>query len=87
MPYRLARTAQEPAQQRHAHELAGDERPDVARPRMLGEDGGLDHRPVPWEDARMIGDEQGTTGRGHMLDARRLDPPVVAIERLEDGQE
>src|SRR4029077_7059234 len=54
MPDRLTRPAQKPAERRHAHELAGHQRPYVARPRMLDEDGGLDHRAVPREDAGMI---------------------------------
>src|SRR2546428_6468669 len=54
---------------------------------MLRVDGGLDHRSVPWEDARVVGYQQRTACGGHMPDAGGLAPPVVAIQRLEDGDE
>ena len=43
----LARAAKEPAEDRHAHEEACHQGPDVSRLRVLDEHGGLDHRSVP----------------------------------------
>ncbi len=87
MPDGLPRPAQEPAHHRHTHELARHERAHVARPRMLREDGGLDHRAVPGQHAGVVGDQKRATRGGHVLDAGRLDAPVVAVERLERGEE
>ncbi len=83
----LTGAAQEPAQERHAHEEARHQCTRMARVRMLGEKRGLDHGRVPGQDARVIGDQQGPPARRHVLHAGRLDAPVVAIQRLEQRQE
>ena len=45
--------------------------------RMVVAQGELEHRAVVGEDAGMVGDEEGGTLRGHVLDAQRLHPPPV----------
>ena len=53
---------------------------------MLREDGRLDHRPVPRQDAGVVGDEKRATCGGHVLDPSSLHPPVVAVQSLEQNQ-
>ena len=87
MADRLPGSPKEPAEDRHAHEEAGHQRPHVARLRVLDEHRRLDHRAVPRQHAGVVGDQQGTTSRRHVLDAGGLDAPVVAIQDLEHGEE
>src|SRR5579864_5953045 len=76
----LAGPAQEPAQDGHPQEHARNEGADMPRMRMLGKDRSLDHRPIPRQHARVVGDEErATTGR-HVLDAGRFNTPVVAVQ-------
>ena len=43
-----------------------------------------DHRRVGRQRARVVGDEQGAAGGGHVLDALDLDPEPEAVEELVD---
>ena len=83
----LPGATEEPAEHRHAHEQARDQRAHMARMRVLRKDRGLDHRAVPWQHARMVGDEKRAAGGWDVLDPGCLDPPVVAIHQVEQRQE
>jgi len=54
---------------------------------MFLEEGGLDHRAVPWQHPGVVGDEERPAACRHVLDPGRRDPPVGVVDPAEDGQE
>ena len=70
--------------ERHRKRPVDYEHPGVARMRVLGDDRGADHRAVVRNDARVVGDEQRASARGHVSHPIDLDPPVLAIKPKRD---